>query len=96
MIFSKISSLFSPNGLTFPGGAVKLENPTELKFQISGEKAIVTFEQHPLLSVEKEITLFGKKITTVSFSRKVSKIVLTSSNVTLELVNFPDFTIDIE
>ena len=96
MIFSKIEELFSPKGLTGEGYRVKLGNPTELKLNFSGDKLVGKFSgSHPLVSVEYEVTFLGKKIMTPSFSRSLSGFVLTSSELTLELVNFPDFTMNI-
>jgi hypothetical protein len=96
MIFSKIQDLFSPNGLTGEGFRVKLGNPTELNLKFSGEKLIGKFSGHyPSLTVEYEVVIMGQKIMTPRFSRNLSGFILTTSELTLELVNFPDFTINI-
>lgn len=93
-VFSKFSEVFSPKGLTFPGGLVKLQNPTQFKVSISGSHIMIDFEPCAVVTVKKEITLFGKTIMTPSFSREVSRIVLTENKVVLELENWPDFTLD--
>jgi hypothetical protein len=92
MIFPKIQAIFSPNGLQFDGGRVKLASTTKMSFSASGDKVKLSFEApYPLVSFEKEIKIFGKVIATPSFSRNVTGIVLTSEKIVLELGNFPDF-----
>ena len=92
MIFSKIQEIFSPKGLQFEGGRVKLASTTRMSLSAKEDKIKLSFDEpYPLVSFEKEIKIFGKTIATPSFSRNVTGIVLTSDKIVLELGSFPDF-----
>lgn len=92
MIFSKIQEIFSPKGLQFEGGRVKLASTTRMLLSAKEDKIRLVFDSpYPLVTFSKEIKIFGKVIMTPSFSRDVTGIVLTSDKIVLELGSFPDF-----
>lgn len=84
-----IKNMFSPNGYSKDGFSVKLPHPIRFSVSVTGKTIVVSFddETYPIVTYEKSL-----KILKPFLSRKLSEIVFTESEITLKMLNCPDFS----
>ena len=86
-VFDTIQRTFSSNGFITDKCTIKIQNPTNLSIKASGKNIIVTFSDPPMATFKASLGFINPSI-----SRKITSITFSSDEISVGILDFPDFT----
>ena len=93
--FNIVQNIFTDNGYTIGENNVKIPNKAKIVLSATSSNIRMDFEKpYPVVSISKTFKFKGRVVFKPSLSRSLTALSFTSSTITLELDNSPDFTID--